>query len=603
MDVTTIERCGLAAFSCIHSKPAGADRDACIAKAQTRCAKKLTALDQARSKFTSSLTSACGGEPPRVPFPLLLASSVLGFEKLDPTCRNEAHLSLTSLGAIAACVQFAGGCRAEQALGVALPRIGDLLPAVLNIEEIGVCVPSPSGDLDGLADPKQAQLAVRCQQGTTAAGRHLLMQRIAAARQCVDGLLACRLSGRSLVVCTKVAARCEQRLAALDQGPKSAVAKLATSIGRACGSLPAPALFGATGTGFTAVAERCAALGVDPLSDVGAISTCVARAYGCAATALVRRALPLVDDELGRFGITFDDDPFCAEVAPTPTATITASGTPTLVATPEPTASATSNPTATATPTPFGTGTPAATATPQSGETPTPTDTGAPNPTPTASPAGACGDGIVEPGEECDDGNTVAGDGCSPDCLFELLIPGSGSFSVNCVAEIGLIDPNATFGSDGLPTSLQSCVDGDPTCDADGVVNDECHFRLALCFRATDPRLPRCAGATTVTKYTLLSPRPQDPIRNITRAANAAAVIAAFQTLTPVPPSGDSGNVFTFDPPLAVSDVPLCTDVVDFVVPLGTRDSHTEKLRGSTASTPEGNLVDKDKLRLRCIRP
>src|SRR5207245_2687747 len=44
-DVTTIERCGLAAFSCIQSKPAGADRDACIAKAQTRCAKKLTALD------------------------------------------------------------------------------------------------------------------------------------------------------------------------------------------------------------------------------------------------------------------------------------------------------------------------------------------------------------------------------------------------------------------------------------------------------------------------------------------------------------------------------------------------------------------------------
>jgi len=164
-----------------------------------------------------------------VPFPLVLASSVLGFEKLDPTCRTEG-LPLTSLGAIAQCVQVAGGCRAEQALGVALPRIGDLLPAVLNIEEIGVCVPSPSGDLDGLADPKQAQLAVRCQQGTTAAGRHLLMQRIAAARQCVDGLLACRLSGRSLVVCTKVAARCEQRLAALDQGPKSAVAKLATSI-------------------------------------------------------------------------------------------------------------------------------------------------------------------------------------------------------------------------------------------------------------------------------------------------------------------------------------------------------------------------------------
>ena len=28
-----------------------------------------------------------------------------------------------------------------------------------------------------------------------------------------------------------------------------------------------------------------------------------------------------------------------------------------------------------------------------------------------------CGDGILDPGEECDDGNTVAGDGCTSDCL------------------------------------------------------------------------------------------------------------------------------------------------------------------------------------------
>src|SRR5438045_1398948 len=28
----------------------------------------------------------------------------------------------------------------------------------------------------------------------------------------------------------------------------------------------------------------------------------------------------------------------------------------------------------------------------------------------------ACGNGIIEPGEVCDDGNTRDGDGCSPDC-------------------------------------------------------------------------------------------------------------------------------------------------------------------------------------------
>src|SRR5688572_27616675 len=29
---------------------------------------------------------------------------------------------------------------------------------------------------------------------------------------------------------------------------------------------------------------------------------------------------------------------------------------------------------------------------------------------------GACGDGVSGPGEECDDGNTTAGDGCSDTC-------------------------------------------------------------------------------------------------------------------------------------------------------------------------------------------
>lgn len=33
--------------------------------------------------------------------------------------------------------------------------------------------------------------------------------------------------------------------------------------------------------------------------------------------------------------------------------------------------------------------------------------------------AGACGDGAVDPGEECDDGNNENGDGCSADCVIE----------------------------------------------------------------------------------------------------------------------------------------------------------------------------------------
>jgi uncharacterized protein (TIGR03382 family) len=37
-----------------------------------------------------------------------------------------------------------------------------------------------------------------------------------------------------------------------------------------------------------------------------------------------------------------------------------------------------------------------------------------------------CGDGFVDSGEECDDGNTLSGDGCSDVCVDELSAGGGG---------------------------------------------------------------------------------------------------------------------------------------------------------------------------------
>ncbi len=70
--------------------------------------------------------------------------------------------------------------------------------------------------------------------------------------------------------------------------------------------------------------------------------------------------------------------------------------------------------TPTATPISTATLTPADTTT----NTPTPTVTPTDTPTITPTPTPECGNGIVETGEVCDDGNTVDGDCCSADCML-----------------------------------------------------------------------------------------------------------------------------------------------------------------------------------------
>jgi cysteine-rich repeat protein len=64
-----------------------------------------------------------------------------------------------------------------------------------------------------------------------------------------------------------------------------------------------------------------------------------------------------------------------------------------------------------------------------------------------------CGNGAPDPGEECDDGNTTGGDGCSPICNFEACGNGFVDVGEGC-------DDNNTDGGDGCSATCQDEVCG-----------------------------------------------------------------------------------------------------------------------------------------------
>ncbi|MBI3784775.1 MAG: VCBS repeat-containing protein, partial [Deltaproteobacteria bacterium] len=98
---------------------------------------------------------------------------------------------------------------------------------------------------------------------------------------------------------------------------------------------------------------------------------------------------------------------------------------------------------------------------------PTPTATPSPTQTPTSSPAATstpmpqCGNSVVESGEQCDDGNTTAGDGCGAGCAIEAGYVCTGSPSACTTicgdgvvvgwAAAGTLDN--TFGAGGIVTT------------------------------------------------------------------------------------------------------------------------------------------------------
>ena len=172
-------------------------------------------------------------------------------------------------------------------------------------------------------------------------------------------------------------------------------------------------------------------------------------------------------------------------------------------------------------------------------------------------------------------------------CEGELacLVPSDRS-SKGCAGEWLVEQDVFRVRRDGLPTTRQTCRDGDAQCDADGVVDGKCTIGVGLCLNVFDfrqgqlarsgPRraLPRCQPRK-VRRVRLLSPPPRrrDPVRS----ANRAALVAGLRGLPDLPTSLSGG----------------CTATVPVIVPV----SGAVKLRARVADT-RGPVLPR--LTLRC---
>lgn len=87
-----------------------------------------------------------------------------------------------------------------------------------------------------------------------------------------------------------------------------------------------------------------------------------------------------------------------------------------------------------------------------------------------------CGNGFVEPGEECDDGNVVDGDACSSTCIGEGLCTGDGL--TGCVDDADCAGSGGTCCGNAILTSPEECDDGnliwDDSCDNTCAACDDC---------------------------------------------------------------------------------------------------------------------------------
>ena len=198
-------------------------------------------------------------------------------------------------------------------------------------------------------------------------------------------------------------------------------------------------------------------------------------------------------------------------------------------------------------------------------------------------PGPLCGDGVVSPGcEQCDDNNNVVGDGCDG-CVTERVF-GGGSPASDCYAEWRVDNPtNAPLAAkQGGMNPRQTCVDDDSRCDFDGGMPGSCTFRVAVC--ANDTNVNACFPGERLLSWTLTKPTAAQA----TAHPSLAAVRDAFTAVPAAIVGPDTRD--------------LCSD--DALVPVPLRGSpgayHRGKLKLGARAALYSTATDSDTLSLVC---
>ncbi len=211
---------------------------------------------------------------------------------------------------------------------------------------------------------------------------------------------------------------------------------------------------------------------------------------------------------------------------------------------------------------------------------------------------GVCGDGIQECAEQCDDGNSSDGDGCEADCTptagARVRFAGTGR-TTGCFAEWDLalahpvIDPVR-----GLPDVTQTCIDGDPECDFDGANDSSCRFDVRVCLKARDARLPACApqaiGSVTLKRPGSLTVGTSVDVANAQTIAGALGALGGKVVV---------GATTTHGGP-ALADPENCTPSFGVIVPRGA-STPNQKYLNLLARDDAGTPMSSNQLYLRCV--